>query len=214
VTACIGEPISWLRLEGCALGSPDPAIDAHLAACPACRSCLDEIRGDTVALPPLSPAVARAGRWARWSRTPALGVLGAAAIAAIALVIVVRDPGTSGAGERLGAVAVKGIGDVRLELVRERGGEIRYDASRYARGDRWKVVVTCPPAAAAWIEVSISDGATTDHPLAPAQLGCGNRVVVPGAFTITGLGANRVCAHVSAAPGASAAMACTTLRPE
>ena len=216
MTACIGEPISWLRLEGFALGAPDPAIDAHLAACPACRGCLDEIRGDAVALPALSPAVARPGRWARWARgpaAPALGVLGAVAIAAIALIIVVRDPAPD-ATPGLGAVAVKGVGEVTLELVRERGGEVRYDATRYARGDRWKVVVTCPAPAAAWIEVSVSDGATTDHPLAPAQLPCGNRVVLPGAFTITGLGTNRVCAHVSAAPGASAATACTTLRPE
>src|ERR1043165_8744960 len=93
-----------------------------------------------------------------------------------------------GAAPGVGAVAGKGVGDVALELVRERGGEVRYDATRYARGDRWKVVVTCPAPGAAWIEVSVSDGATTDHPLAPAQLGCGNRVVVPGAFTITGLG--------------------------
>ncbi|HSR96599.1 MAG TPA: hypothetical protein VLM79_05970 [Kofleriaceae bacterium] len=215
MTACIGEPISWLRLEGFALGAPDPAIGAHLAACPACRGCLDKIRGDAVALPALSPAVARPRRWSRWmrwSKAPAVGVLGTVAIAAIALIIVVRDPARD--ASRLGAVAVKGIGEVRLELVRERGGEVRYDATRDARGDRWKVVVTCPAPAAAWIEVSVSDGATTDHPLAPAQLGCGNRVVVPGAFTVTGLGTNRVCAHVSAAPRASAATACTTLRPE
>jgi hypothetical protein len=179
-----------------------------------CRGCLDHIRADVVALPALEPAVRPARR--RWWVAPAFAAVGTAALAAIA-VIIVRDPAAGGpdaVDAPLGAVAVKGVGDITLELVRERAGEIRYDASRYARGDRWKVVVTCPPAGAAWIEVSVSDGATTDHPLAPARLACGNRVVVPGAFSITGLGANRVCASVAAAPGAAAATACATLRPE
>jgi hypothetical protein len=212
VTACIGEPISWLRLESFALGAPDPAIDSHVAACPMCRHCLDQIRDDRVGLPALVPpaAVRRARR--RWWVAPASAAVGAAAIAAIAL-IVVRDPAPQ-RPEPLGAVAVKGVGEVTLELVRERAGEIRYDAWRYARGDRWKVVVTCPPSASAWVEVSVSDGATTDHPLAPAAIVCGNRVVVPGAFAITGIATNRVCASVSSSPGAAAATACTTLRPE
>ena len=50
MTACIGEPISWLRLESFALGAPDPAIAPHLAACPSCRHCLDQIRDDVVDL--------------------------------------------------------------------------------------------------------------------------------------------------------------------
>jgi hypothetical protein len=212
VTACIGEPISWLRLESFALGAPDRAIDSHVAACPTCRHCLDQIRDDRVGLPALVPptAVRRARR--RWWVAPASAAVGAAAIAAIAL-IVVRDPAPE-RPEPLGAVAVKGVGEVTLELVRERAGEIRYDASRYARGDRWKVVVTCPPSASAWVEVSVSDGVTTDHPLAPAAIVCGNRVVVPGAFAITGIATNRVCASVASAPGDAAATACTTLRPE
>ena len=213
MTACIGEPISWLRLESFALGAPDPVIGSHVAACPACRHCLDHIRDDAVALPALVPPAAAVGRARRrWWVAPAGAAAGAAAIAAIAL-IVVRDPGLQ-RPEPLGAVAVKGVGEVTLELVRERAGEIRYDASRYARGDRWKVVVTCPPSASAWVEVSVSDGATTDHPLAPAAIMCGNRIVVPGAFAVTGIATNRVCASVAAAPGAPAATACATLRPE
>lgn len=214
MTACVGEPISWLRLEGFALGAPDPGIASHIAACATCRGCLDHIRADVVALPALEPAV-RPVRRRRWM-TPAFAAVGAAVLAAIA-VIIVRDPAAGGPealDAKLGAVAVKGVGEVTLELVRDRAGEIRHDASRYARGDRWKVVVTCPPAGAAWVEVSVSDGATTDHPLAPAQLVCGNRVVVPGAFSITGLGTNRVCASVAAAAGAPAATVCTSLRPE
>lgn len=211
MTACIGQPISWLRLETFALGAPDPAIASHLAACPVCRRCLDEIRSDVVALPPLELPAVRAApiRAARWWLVPAF----AAAVAAVVVLIVVLRPAPS--GEAASAmVAVKGVGDVTLELVRNRDGEVSYGAARYAPGDRWKVVVTCRPSASARIDVSVSDGATTDHPLAPAQVPCGNRVVVPGAFQITGTSAHRVCASITAEPGAEAAVACLTLHPE
>lgn len=212
MTACIGEPVSWLRLELLALGASDPAIAAHLAACPACARCLDQIRGDVVALPPLAiPApghVARAVR-RRWL-VPAF-----AAAAAIALIAVLVRPRPAPPDELApGTIGIKGVGEVTLELVRERAGAIRFDAARNAPGDRWKVVVSCPPSAAAWIDVSVADGVTTDHPLAPAQIACGNRVVVPGAFTITGARPNRVCARVAAAQGAEPGTACLTVTPE
>jgi hypothetical protein len=223
VTACTGEPISWLRLEQFALGASDPAIAApiaaHLAGCSACRGCLDEIRGDAVALPPLiAPDAPRRRAWRRWWLAPAL----AAAAAAVALVVV--RPSPPGADR----VAIKGVGEVALELVRERAGAISYDARRYAPGDRWKVVISCPPAAASpglaarapllAIDVSVADGVTIDHPLAATRIACGNRVVVPGAFTITGDRVNRVCARISAvadaAPDPDAGTACATLSPE
>src|SRR6185436_11105894 len=93
---------------------------------------------------------------------------------------------------------IKGVGDVALELVRERRGAIRHDATSYAPGDRWKVVVTCASPALVWVDVSVADGLTIDRPLARAQLACGNRVVVPGAFTITGNRDNQVCARLAA----------------
>lgn len=208
MTACIGEPISWLRLERFALGAPDPVITAHVAACPACRDCLDQIRGDTVALPPLRvPAAPPRPAWRRWWFAPAL------AAAAVVLVVVLRHPGEREATSR---VAIKGIGEVSLELVRERAGQIQFDARRYAPGDRWKIVVSCPPTAPAVplsIDISVADGPTVDHPLATARIACGNRVVVPGAFTITGDRPNRVCVRISTAPG-DAGTACATLVPE
>ena len=114
--------------------------------------------------------------------------------------------------------------------MRERAGAISYDARRYAPGDRWKVVISCPPAAAApgsapilapilAIDVSVADGITVDHPLATTRIACGNRVVVPGAFTVTGDRSNRVCARIAAiagpaAPDPDAGTACATLLPE
>jgi hypothetical protein len=213
VTACTGEPVSWLRLERFALGAPDPAIASHLVGCPACTRCLDQIRADVVALPPLVvPASAPRPLRRRWL-APAVT---AAAAALVLLVVVVRSrPAPPDALART-TIGVKGIGEVTLELVRERAGAIRFDAASYAPGDRWKVVVSCPPSASAWIDVSVDDGVTTDHPLGllPTQVACGNRVVVPGAFTITGARPNRVCARVAAAPVADAGIACLTVVPE
>jgi hypothetical protein len=217
VTACTGEPISWPRLEQFALEPGDPAIASHLAGCAVCRDCLDRIRGDAVALPPLvAPDVpvlsAWRRTWRRWWPAPVL----AAAAAALALVVVRPPPR---ADDR---VAIKGIGEVVLELVRERAGAISYDAHRYAPGDRWKLVISCPPDAAApmlAIDVSVADGITVDHPLAATRIACGNRVVVPGAFTVTGDRVNRVCARIAAiadraATDPGAGTACVTLLPE
>ena len=51
-----------------------------------------------------------------------------------------------------------------------------------------------------------------DHPLAPAAIACGNGIVVPGAFALTGGQANRVCARVTSDQGAGEA--CITVSPE
>lgn len=218
--ACTGEPISWPRLERFALDGRDgdaAAIAAHLAGCPACRCCLEQIRDDAVALPPLavpSAAAARPVGRRRW-----LAPVAALAAAAIVVLVVRYRPA---APDGAAVIGVKGIGEVSVELVRERGGQISHDARRYAPADRWKVVVTCAANARAAIDVTVADASSperpADRPLAAAELACGNRVVVPGAFTITGSADNRVCATVTApgAPGVpgDAGTACITLRPE
>ncbi len=212
--ACIGEPISWLKLERFASGSADHAISTHVAACPACRHCLDEIRGDLVALPPLAVPESRAQRWRTWRAwlVPAMA-LGAAAVIAL---VIWRD-GAPGAvrGVPEETVYVKGLGEVVLGVVRERGGVVREDVHSFAPGDRWKLVVTCPPQGAANVVVSVTEvGAQAgDHPLPPATVACGNRVVLPGAFTLTGTRSNRVCAKVTS-PGGDAGTACVTITAE
>ena len=218
--ACIGEPISWLRLELFAQGAADAtsarAIDHHVASCAACRSCLDEIRGDVVALPGLPASVAKPRRMRWWFALPAL------AAAAIAILVVLRphEPGV----ERSNVAAIKGGGDLVLGLVRDRDGVIRDDVLTFAAGDRWKLVVTCDPGAAAWIDLAVVEvgASTADHPLAPARVACGNKVVIPGAFTLTGGKPNRVCVRVApdvAPPRALPApgqpdVACITVIPE
>lgn len=205
--ACIGEPVSWLRLEMFAAARlADPAIASHLTACPACTHCLDEIRGDLVALPGLAlpVAAARPTRWWTWL-VPALGL---AAAAAIALVVLRPRP------TREDVVAVKGVGEVIVDVVRERAGVIRDDVRTYAAGDRWKVVVTCPPAGSATFDVGVTESgrAEVDRPLMPTTLACGNRIVLPGAFELTGNQANRVCVTITSAEDSG--RACVTIKPE
>ncbi|HEY6463790.1 MAG TPA: zf-HC2 domain-containing protein, partial [Polyangiaceae bacterium] len=64
---CTGEAVSWLRLERYHLGElaehERRTIDAHLAGCPACASCLARIvEDDAVLLPALPLAAAAAGK--------------------------------------------------------------------------------------------------------------------------------------------------------
>ena len=208
--SCIGAPISWLRLEQFAITRSDVAIASHVEQCPACKHCLEEITGDRVALPPLvvpSPAPSRA--WWKWA-VPAM------ALAAVVALVVLRPRGES---VREDIVVVKGVGEVVLGVVRERGGVVRMDARSFAPGDRWKVVVTCPPSASASVDVAVTEtGAAagsggSDHPLMPATIVCGNRIVIPGAFFLTGANKNRVCATVTS-PGGDRGTACVTIAPE
>jgi len=207
---CIGEPISWLRLERFALGGGDVAIRDHVATCAACRHCLDEIERDVVALPPLVvPAKRR-----RWWKL-ALPIAGALAAAAVLLLVLRPRP------HQEGFASVKGLGEVQLDVVRERGGVIREDVRTFAPGDRFKVIVTCPPARPVWLDVAVVEAGarSADYPLAPTRIVCGNRIVVPGAFTVTGDKPNRVCARFAIAGEPArllpaATDACITLRPD
>jgi len=203
--ACIGEPISWPRLERFAQTRADAAIAAHVAQCPACQQCVDEISRDVVALPQLVIAATtpRRARW-WWFALPAFAVA--------ALVLLVTWPRDH--ARRDNVASIKGVGEVTLALVRDRGGAILEDATTFARGDRWKVVLTCAPGHATSVAVDVVEAgsATADHPLAPAQIACGNRVVVPGAFELTGTVANRICVQVT--NDGDTDRACLTVTPE
>jgi hypothetical protein len=233
---CIGTPISWPLLEAHAAGARDGAIasrdmrpassaaegqrgwiDEHVAACAACRACLDEIRGDVVALPAL-PEIYAPRRWWRLWIAPAA----AAAAVAVAVLVIVRPSPEPERGDDV--ARVKGVGDVTLDVARARGDIVTIGARTFDARDRFKVVVTCAPDAGAWIDVAvIADGATAaDYPLAPARVGCGNHVVVPGAFSLDGDKPHRVCARIAAdAPPRRTVprrgdddVACVTIRPE
>jgi hypothetical protein len=212
VSACTATPISWPRLEAHAAGARDAAIETHVAECAACRACLATITDDVVALPALVVAEPELRRswWRNWIM-PAT----AAAALAIALLVIVRP---SPEPEREDVVRVKGVGEVIVDVVRKRGTLVTPGARTFARGDQWKLVVTCPPDKGAWIEVVVEEVGTGEiaHPLAPARVGCGNGVVVPGALELVGPRPNRVCARIDAdePPVVTADRACVTIRPE
>ena len=219
---CIGEPVSWLRLEHMALGERDAAATAHLEACAACRQCMAEIRADVVALPPLRLPEKAPARWSwlRWA-VPAFGLAAAAAIAL--LVVRPRGDGAEGVAVSERVTTVKGVGEVVVDLVRDRDGAIGMGATTFRASDRWMVVVTCTPGAAAWLDVAVLEQgsrATPDYPLPPARVACGNRIVLPGAFELTGTRANRVCAVLGAEATPPRAglppdgVACVTVTPE
>jgi hypothetical protein len=204
---CIGEPISWLRLERHAL-APDAAIAEHCAACAACAACLDQLRGDLIALPMLVVPGRNTRRFG-WLAF-ALPAVAAAAIA----IVVLRPRPEPPRGELL--AGVKGVGDVRVELVRERAGAIAFDATTFAPGDRFKIAITCANAGGAWVDVAVRDagGDTADHPLAATTIACGNAVAVPGAFAITGDHPNEICVTVAANSSSQGERACVAVTPE
>jgi hypothetical protein len=217
---CIGEPISWLRLETHSM-KRDESIAKHLAECAACAACFAEITGDLVALPPLAVPEKRAGwNWRRWF-VPAM----AAAAAAIVLIVIVRRDPEVDTTRPDHVAGIKGAGDVILGLVRDRAGTIRNDVTTFAPGDRFKVTLTCAPGPSLWVDVGVVDSQGVDYPLGvPQQIACGNQVVLRGAFSITGRESNRVCARLDTAIAPSRAqkapaprdpgVACITLRPE
>lgn len=195
--ACIGEPISWLRLEQFALSRADASIGAHVEKCDACRACLGEIERDVVALPPLAvPEPARAKRpWWKAFALPA----GLAVAAAAILLLVLRPRTALQQHEGPNITQVKGLGTVELVLVRERAGVVRQDTHTFTTGDRWKVLVTCAANKTAWVDVFVMEKGALhpDYPLDPVQITCGNGIALPGAFSITGDKINDVCVRVS-----------------
>lgn len=194
--ACIGEPVSWLRLEQLALAElPDETpVRSHLEQCAACAAAFQRITSDVRPLPRL-PVVAPALPW--WRRWQVAGGALSLAVAAALLVLVVRKPDDAAVPAR--GVRVKGAGVVVVTLVRERAGAIAFDPPGVRDGDRWKVQVTCAPGGAAWVDVVAYQDGAASYPLAPQRLACGNDVVVPGAFRITDGGAD-LCVALAAEP--------------
>lgn len=225
--ACIGQPVSWLRLERYALqeldGAGAAAVRSHLDDCAACRAALATIEGDADAgagatvLPPL-PAMPlpvfdaersraardeladrRARSRSRWRRGTLATGLGVAVAAAAVLLLWLRAPGDDGRAGR--HARVKGAGTVTLRLVRERAGVIAFDPADVAPDDRWKVELTCSNPGPLWTDVVVYQRGAASFPLPAQPIGCGNQVAVPGAFRITDGGAT-ICVALGAAPAA------------
>lgn len=135
--------------------------------------------------------------------------------AAVIALVVIRRPDSlpqPAVAVREDVATVKGVGTVVLGTVRERAGEIRQDAATFATGDRWKLVLTCafgPSVRAETSVIEVGGDGRVDRPLSLVQVSCGNRVVLPGAFELTGARTNRVCVQID-----GTASACVTIAPE
>lgn len=235
VHSCVGTPISWLVLEQLALDELPAAraaeVRAHLDGCDVCRRCAARVADREVALAPLVvPAGVRAEPRRPWWRRPVFAGGMAAVVAAAAVLLLWLRTGKDGQpvaqppnwpSKR---VQVKG-GELALALVGERAGAVRTDPVSFRDGDRFKVMVTCPPGRRV-VDVAVVQSGAVFWPLAAQTIGCGNKVVLKGAFRVDGRGAIRVCAVVGQAPGVdrkrftlrqlreSKGVVCQTLAPE
>jgi hypothetical protein len=195
VNACTSEPISWLRLERYALGELSDVerseVSQHLAACAACNSCFARIEHDPVPqLTFLETAAAdrtqRRGR--RWTTWPVWAGLASAAAAALLLLRPAHDA-VPGARRH-----VKG-GDFALELVRLDAENRVQEATHFDPADRFKALVTCPPAWRGAVGIVVYQAGKTYVPLSVRVFDeCGNRRTLPGAFRLDGEARALVCA--------------------
>lgn len=251
MTPC-DSPISFLRLERYHLGElpagETEAVRAHLGGCEACTATLAGIAKDDAHPLPALPATAepataepasaepataapataatdratatppRAGASSVSIRRRAWPVAGALAMAAAALLFLSR-PTPQPQGD---TVRVKGDG-VAFGLVRDDDATFEEGGASFRDGDRFKVVVTCPPHLHTRVDVVVWENGVPSFPLTSDQIACGNKVPLPGAFRVTGATSMTVCLLVSdagidrdrvrqAGPG-SADQACKVLTP-
>ena len=214
MSACTAQPISWLKLEQYQLGelSADEQrrVEAHLKECEVCRASLDSIRQDETVLKPL-PEVTRKVPWLRW----ATAGTALAAAAALFLVLFTADWKRAVPDIPPSKVITKGGDEISISLVRERQGKILHDPESFAPGDRFKVQVTCPPAEEMFWNVAVFQDDGSSFPYIPEEpLVCGNRVPLPGAFSIAGESAAVVCLVTSTRPLDRASLSLGDLPPD
>jgi hypothetical protein len=190
MSPCIGEPVSYLRLERYNLhelpAEDDRRVAEHLAQCATCRACFERLQADgreqdlvaLVAPPPRAAARPRGWLW------------GAGAIAASLaglLFVMHAEPGLQPMG------LVKG-GDLALELTRMDAQGQLLDPTRFAQGDRFKIALSCPPALAGRVRVLAFQAGEIFEPLPTQQLeSCGNRRALAGAFQLDGSAPVELC---------------------
>lgn len=187
--------VSWLLLERYQLGEVSAAervqVEAHLTDCPGCQADLDALTLDDRPLPAL-PGVTR-GR-PRW--TWAFAGLAACGLV-LTLVAVLWAPWRSATEGDIppARIQVKG-GELALTLIRDRVGVTDENPTRYEDGDRFRIELTCPPGAQPWDVVVFQAGRAHFPYAAAGPIACGNRVGLPGAFSLSGPGPVTVCAMV------------------
>jgi hypothetical protein len=194
---CTGEPISWLRLERYRLGELAEAerarVAEHLTACATCAECMARIMADEAEILPaleLAAGAARAASIATPAPPPRRWRLfaGAGALAAAAMMVLGIGRTWHGSATRTiehETALLKGDG-MAFVLVRDDGQRLADPQGVFRDGDRFKALVTCPPAMGANFDLVVFDASGASFPLAPAPgFACGNEVPLPGAFRLT-----------------------------
>jgi hypothetical protein len=195
---CTNVPVSWLVLERYELGELAERlrsdVTTHLGSCEACRSCLDHLRRrpavDLRELPPIPAPPSWRGRMAITG-----GLVAAAAVAILLLFVARRPSGPDHAALPGARVQIKG-GEVAIALIRkDRSGAV-LDATSFSPGDRFKIVLTCPPVPR-WVDVAVWQAGQVFRPLPPARIACGNSIALPGAIELDGPGEVRICVDIA-----------------
>jgi putative zinc finger protein len=197
MSECKSQALSWLRLEMYNLQElPDAEVrqvENHLADCESCRSCLDRIKQSTDELKPL-PRIELESQRSGWFSLAWIGATASLAAAAI-LLIVFKFGWPDQVSDELPPpkIAYKG-GELTISLVRDRDGVIKHEPEAFISGDRFKVLVTCPPSEELYWDLVVIQNDELFFPLAPSDaLSCGNRVGLPNAFKLSGVAAATIC---------------------
>ena len=191
---CVDRPISWPILERMARGdvvAGHAQLTDHLRQCPACQAAADYLRTRPVQLRPLPPVMRRRV----WSRRLTWASVGAAVVATIAITLTRSDNTRPRAALPAARVEIKG-GDIAIELVRNRAGEITRPAHTYREGDRFKVLLTCPSTSNTHAIVLVVEGDTVSTPLPAQSVTCGNLVPLDGAVLVTGDSPIAICVRI------------------
>jgi len=200
MTSCIGEPISYFRLERFALhelpADEQRSVAEHLAQCPSCRTCHERIQADgreqdlaalVAKLQDLrAPQPRAAGRARGWLwGTVALSLVGLLAVLSTQPPTQPMAPG--------GTTGTKGDG-LALELTRVDEGGQQLEPTRFAPNDRFRIALSCPPALAGNVRVLAFQAGEKFEPLPGQTLAsCGNRRMLVGAFRLDGGAPVDVC---------------------
>ncbi|HET8932637.1 MAG TPA: hypothetical protein VFN67_04315 [Polyangiales bacterium] len=197
MTSCIGEPVSYFRLERYGLhelpAEEDRSVAAHLEQCAVCRACYERIQADArdsdiaAIAAQLSQLPA-----ARPRRARALWGLTALAASVACLLFVLRpQPAVPGIASES---TTKGDG-FALELVRADADGQLLEPTHFVPGDRFKLLLTCPASSAGSVRVLMFQGGASYEPVAAQRLDtCGNRRPLAGAWGLDGLEAVELCA--------------------
>ena len=192
----MSHPISWLMLEQYHLGElPDVQTDAiarHLAACEACRACMDRIEVGRILEPlPDAAPVSFGEQFRRPLRVAAAAAVVLLGVALYALVTAHTE--TPSEGE---AMATKG-GEATLTVVRERRGSVVENPGNYKDGDRFSLRLTTSSTAIEWDSVVISDEDVYFPMKKAIRPRFQNQFPLPGAFRVTGTSRLTICAYPS-----------------